>query len=39
MPKIRSLPTDFLWLRCALLAALMTPATAQTPLPAPVHGH
>ena len=39
MRKIKNRSTAILWLGCALLAALMTPATAQTPLPAPVQGH
>ncbi len=39
MRKIKNRSTTILWLGCALLAALMTPATAQTPLPAPVQGH
>lgn len=39
MRKIRNRHTTILWLGCALLATLMTAATAQTPLPAPVQGH
>ena len=39
MPKITNRSTAILWLGCTLIAALMTPATAQTPLPAPVQGH
>lgn len=39
MPKITNRSNAVLWLGCALIAALMTPATAQTPLPAPVQGH
>jgi len=39
MPKITNRSNAILWLGCALIAALMTPATAQTPLPAPVQGH
>lgn len=39
MPKITNRSTAILCLGCTLIAALMTPATAQTPLPAPVQGH
>ena len=39
MPQITNRSTAILWIVYALLAALITPATAQTPLPAPVQGH
>jgi glyoxylase-like metal-dependent hydrolase (beta-lactamase superfamily II) len=39
MPQITNRSTAILWIGYALLAALITPATAQTPLPAPVQGH
>ena len=39
MRKIKNRSTAILWVGCMLIAALMTPATAQTPLPAPVQGH